>query len=159
MEQGRHGWNSEVEGQLRAIGLDPGSVRVGVATSDATGILASPHSFIRRDDCTHRVIAELVAEYEADVVVVGLPLGLSGKRGAAAQAAQAEAEALTQLLEIPVLLHDERLTTVSAHRALAEGGSNSRSRRAKVDASAAAVMLQSWLDSPQGRRYRAERSH
>jgi putative holliday junction resolvase len=84
------------------------------------------------------------------VVVVGLPLSLDGSEGRAATAAIAEAEALRQLLEgrdIDVELFDERLTTVSAHQALAAGGTRERQRRHVVDQAAAAVMLSAWLDT------------
>ena len=105
-----------------------------------------------------RTLVSLVLESEASVVVIGLPLSLRGDRGAAAEAAEAEASALAALLEpegVEVELFDERLTTVSAHAALAETGKSSRQRRTVVDRSAAAVMLQAWLDG--GRPSRGDR--
>jgi putative Holliday junction resolvase len=131
------------------IGLDLGTRRIGVAVSDGTGTLASPHSVLerakRRDD-DHAAISALVAELGAERVVVGLPVSLSGATGPAAQAAEEETAALAAMLAVPVESFDERLTTVAAHRSMAASGVKSRQRRQTVDAVAAAVMLQNWLD-------------
>ena len=134
---------------MRVVGLDLGARRIGVAVSDATGTIASPHAVVdrsgrRADD--HRRLAQLVADLGAERVVVGLPLSLSGDAGPAARAALEEVEALTPVMGVPVETHDERLTTVSAERALRAGGTRARARRAVVDKVAAAVMLQAWLD-------------
>ncbi len=105
-----------------------------------------------------RALVSLVLEAGAGVVVIGLPLSLGGNRGTAAKGAEAEAAELAKLLGpegVEVELFDERLTTVSAHAALAETGKSSRNRRSVVDRSAAAVILQAWLDgrrSPKGDR-------
>lgn len=139
---------------MRVVGLDLGSRRIGVATSDATGTLASPFTVLERTGDRareHRAIAEVVAEVEAERVVVGLPLSLSGEQGPAAQAALAEIEELRTALPVPVESWDERLTTVSADRSLMAGGMNAVARRKVVDKVAAAVMLQSWLDSRKAR--------
>lgn len=142
-------------GGRRAVGLDLGSRRIGVAVSDSGGMLASPRTTVLRTKdvaADHRALVSLVREAEAAVVVIGLPLSLRGDKGAAAKAAEAEAGSLAELLEpegVEVELFDERLTTVSAHTALAETGKSSRQRRSVVDQSAAAVLLQAWLD---GRR-------
>jgi putative Holliday junction resolvase len=131
------------------LALDLGSRRIGVAASDATGTLASPRSVIERSGDIardHRAIAAAVAEEEAELVLVGLPLSLDGTDGPAATSARAEAAALAAVLPVPVELFDERLTTVTAHRLLAEQGLDSRARRKVVDRAAAAVMLQSWID-------------
>jgi len=153
---------------LRALGLDLGDKRIGVATSDASGTLASPHSVVVRSGDTvsdRAALARLVADTGASVVVVGLPLHLSGRQGASAEAASAEAGELAEVLGVPVLLHDERLTTVEAARLGRASGSGRRAapdarRRTKghkgaaaspIDARAAAVLLQSWLDSSRGR--------
>jgi putative Holliday junction resolvase len=132
------------------LGLDLGCKRIGVAVSDADEVLASPFGTLarsgdRRRD--HRAIAALVAEEEAGCVVVGLPLSLDGTDGPAAEAARAEVDELAAGLAVPVVLHDERLTTVEAHRRLAEQGLDERARRKVVDQVAAAVMLQAWLDA------------
>jgi putative Holliday junction resolvase len=134
---------------VRALGLDLGSKRIGVAVSDRSGTIASPLTVLtrgrsRRDD--HQRIAALVRDEEAELVVVGLPRSLSGGDGPAATAARAEVAALATVVGVPVELHDERFTTVTASRALADAGVRGGDRRAKVDKVAAAVILQSWLD-------------
>jgi putative Holliday junction resolvase len=144
---------------LRVLALDLGSKRVGVAVSDATALLASPVTTIERSTDRRRDrarVAALVAEEEAALVLVGLPLNMDGSRGPAAEAAQAEAEALGAVLDVPVVLVDERLTTVSADRALLERGVRGPERRRRVDRAAAAVLLQAWLDGAGGTRWRAD---
>ncbi len=133
------------------IGVDVGSVRVGVAVSDRDGILATPLATLGRDMAHGTDLAELAAivlEQEAVEVVVGLPRHLSGALGTAAQQATAYAAALHELIApVPVRLVDERLSTVSAERSLAARGIRSRERRHVVDQAAAVVILQSALDS------------
>ncbi len=134
----------------RALGIDLGSRRIGVAVSDGDGVLATPYALVERcgDPAgDHRRIADLVDETGAAVVVVGLPRSLDGSEGAAAVAARAEVEDLAAALGIPVETVDERLTTVTAHRQLAAAGLSSRARRRRVDQVAAAVLLQAWLDA------------
>lgn len=134
---------------MRVLGLDLGSRRIGVAVSDATGTLASPHAVVERSGDTaadHRRLADLVAELGAERVVVGLPLSMSGEYGPAARAAAEEAGRLAALLPVAVDTYDERLTTVSAQRALRSGGTRARQQRRVIDQAAAAVMLQAWLD-------------
>ena len=131
------------------MALDLGSKRIGVAVSDASGTLASPRRVLTRTgdrSRDHAGIAALVAEEEAELVLVGLPLSLDGSDGPAATAARAEAAELATVLPVPVVLHDERLTTVTAHQLLEARGLDSRARRKVVDQAAAAVMLQAWLD-------------
>lgn len=137
---------------MRVVGIDLGSRRIGVAVSDATGTLASPHTVVARSgdrDVDHRVLADLVAQLGAVRVIVGLPLSMSGASGTAAQSAFEEAEALAGTVGVPVETYDERLTTVSAERALRAGGTKARARRGVIDKVAAAVMLQAWLDRSQ----------
>jgi putative Holliday junction resolvase len=133
------------------LGIDVGAVRVGVAASDPGGILASPLVTLRRDaesDSDIAEIARLVTEREAVEVIVGLPRTLAGRRGPAALAAEAYAARLScQVVPIPVRLHDERLTTVIASRALADRGVRGKRQRAVVDQAAAVAILQSWLDA------------
>jgi putative pre-16S rRNA nuclease len=141
----------------RAVGIDLGTRRIGVAVTDSAQRMAVPHDTVSRSrDATEdrRKLVELIVGLEATVVVVGLPLSLDGSRGPAADAATAEAESLAAALAehgIAVELVDERLTTVSAHRALAEAGTNARDRRRVVDASAAAVVLTTWLEGARPR--------
>jgi putative Holliday junction resolvase len=132
------------------LGVDVGSVRVGVAISDRHGILATPVSTVARDvgggaDLT--MIAALVTDHEVVEVVVGLPRTLRGTDGAAVVAARSFGDALAdRIAPVPVVYADERLTTVTAHRQLAERGVRSRDRRAVVDQAAAVQILQSRLD-------------
>lgn len=136
---------------MRALGVDLGSARVGVAVSDPGGVLASPYEVLRRgashaDD--HARLRAIVEEVEADVVVVGLPLSLDGTHGPAARLVEDEVVELRSALPVPVELYDERFTTVTADRALAAGGTRGKARRRVVDQAAAAVLLQAWLDGP-----------
>lgn len=134
---------------MKVVGLDLGTVRIGVAVSDPGGIIASPHTvFVRSasEKKDHRALAELIGELGAERVVVGLPLSLDGGLGPAAQKIQAEVDRLTEVLGVPVDTWDERFSTVTAERSLREGKVNRRARREKVDKVAAAVILQSWLD-------------
>lgn len=144
---------------MRVVGLDLGSRRIGVAVSDPGGILASPHLVLDRGKdhgADHRVIAGVVADAAAERVVVGLPLSLDGTEGPAALKVLVEVDELRAVLAVPVECHDERFSTVSAHRALqAAGGMKAPARRRVVDKVAAAVLLQSWLDGQtETRRWR-----
>jgi len=135
---------------MRALGLDLGQKRIGVAVSDSDGTLAMPIEVLaRRGDRQreHRDIAELVAEWEAEIVVVGLPYNMDGSLGPMAKKYIGEAKAMGATLDVPVVLYDERLTTVSADRALKEQAMNAPERRKVIDKVAASVMLQSWLDA------------
>ena len=140
---------------MRVVALDLGARRIGVAVSDAGGTMATPYDVIERSGdvrADRARIAEIVAEVGAGMVLVGLPLSMDGRKGPAARAALEEAEALREVLDVPVESHDERLTSVSANRSLTEAGVTGRRRqRARkagaVDQAAATVLLQSWLDS------------
>ncbi len=135
---------------VRALGLDLGSKRVGVAIGDRTGTIASPLQVLQRSGSVtrdHEAIAKLVIDEEADIVVVGLPLNMSGSSGPAAQAAIDEAAALATVVAVPVVTFDERRTTVTADRAMMEANMRAQARRRIVDKIAAAVMLQNWLDA------------
>jgi putative holliday junction resolvase len=142
---------AQTGGLVRAgvrLGVDPGSVRIGIARCDPAGILASPLTAVRRGKGDLRQIAALVRDEEAVEVVVGLPTSLSGKETAAAEAAREFARSLAaRLAPVPVRLVDERFTTTTAHGALRAAGHDSRARRQVVDAAAAAVLLQSALDA------------
>lgn len=137
-------------GAGRRLGVDVGSVRVGVALSDPGGLLATPLVTLGRDErdgSDLRRLAELVAEHEVVEVVIGLPRTLAGRDGPAAQAAQAYADQLRRLVTVPVVLVDERLSTVAAGRVLAERGVRGRRQRAVIDQAAAVQILQSRLDA------------
>lgn len=134
---------------MRCLGLDLGSKRIGVALCDPDERVATPLTVVQRgksrqDD--HAQVASLVMEYEAQAVVVGLPLNLSSKVTAAAQSVIEETEQLRLALLVPVHLYDERMTTVAANRSLIEMEMKADARRRVVDKVAAAVMLQSFLD-------------
>ena len=129
------------------LGVDVGTVRVGVARSDPRGVLASPVVTLPRDSGVQD-LARLVREHDAVGVVVGLPVTLRGREGASAALARDYAEQLAQVISpIPVELVDERLTTVAAERRLAARGVRGRARRAVVDQAAAVEILQHWLDT------------
>lgn len=139
----------------RALGIDLGSKRIGVAVGDRSGSIASPLLVLQRSGdrrADHRRITELVVEEEADVVVVGLPLNMDGTLGPAAKAAASEARALATVVGVPVETHDERRTTTTADAALMEFKLKAQARRQVVDKVAAAVMLQTWLDAGGARR-------
>jgi len=133
------------------VGVDVGSVRVGVAASDPSGTLATPVAVLRRDARADRDVTELAAlvqERDAVEVVVGLPRSLRNTEGAASTTARAYAVRLAAAVApVPVRMVDERLTTVEATRGLRAAGHDSKSARGVVDAAAAVVLLQSALDT------------
>ena len=134
---------------MRAVGIDLGETRIGVAVSDSAGQLATPYEVLTRSgsrEQDHRHIAAIVAEVEAEILVIGLPLSLDGSLGKAAQGASDEANLIASLLSIPVEMHDERFTTVEAERKLKEQNLDAPARRKIVDKVAAAILLQAWLD-------------
>lgn len=138
---------------MRALGIDLGAKRIGVAVSDAAGTVATPIEVVprcgdRRRD--HQRLLALAEEWEAEVLVVGLPLSLDGSVGPAAAGVLDEVAALRDLSTLPVDTYDERLTTVTAERALREMALDARARRKVVDQVAAAVLLQGWLDARRG---------
>ena len=133
------------------LGVDVGTVRVGVARSDPRGTLATPVATLRRDSAGDADLAELaglVREHGVVGVVVGLPVTLAGREGASAAMARDYAQRLSGMIDpVPVELVDERLTTVTAERRLAQRGVRARARRAVVDQAAAVEILQHWLDT------------
>ena len=139
---------------MRALGLDLGSKRIGVAVSDSDGRVATPIEVVHRAgdrQGEHSALADLAEEWEVEVVVVGIPYSLDGTTGPMAQAMAAEAVELERVLgarsRVPVETYDERLTTVTAERTLREQDLRAPERRKVVDMVAAAVMLQAWLDA------------
>lgn len=134
----------------RRLGIDVGTVRVGVALSDPDGLLAMPLATVARDadgSADVDAVAALVAEHEVVGIVVGLPRTLAGREGLAAEAARRFVAALERGVTVPVVLSDERLTTVVATRQLRESGRTGRRQRAVVDQAAAVGILQGWLDA------------
>ncbi len=136
----------------RVLGLDLGVVRIGVAISDPERRLAVSVGTVQvgRPPGEMRAIADLVAEHGAVMVVMGEPVSMDGSRGTRASHAASFAEALRAFLDVPVVLHDERLSTVEAERSLREAGVTGRRRRSVVDAAAAQIILQAWLDGARG---------
>jgi len=144
----------------RRLGVDVGTVRVGVAISDPDGILATPLVTLPRDQKTQdpdvptdmSELANLVRDHGIVEVVVGLPITLRGQEGQAAQQARVYADRLGEVIEpVPVRLTDERMSTAVAARRLSERGVRSRRQRAVVDQAAAVEILQGWLDMQQRR--------
>ena len=134
---------------MRRLALDIGERRVGVAVSDPSGRVATPLVVLdarelARDDSALR---RLVEDYEPGEIVVGLPLTLAGTEGPQAGNVRTTVRRLVEPLGVPVVYHDERLSSAAAERAMAEAGADSRARRGSVDMVAAAVLLQSYLDS------------
>jgi putative Holliday junction resolvase len=140
--------------QGRRLGIDVGTVRVGVAISDVTGTLASPLETVqrRRDESDLDRIADLVVEHEVTEVIVGEPRHLSGASGASAREARAYSRALAgRIGAVPVHLVDERLSTVTAASSLRANGLDSRQQRSVIDQAAAVVILQAYLDAQRER--------
>ena len=139
----------------RAVALDLGTRRIGVALSDSGGSVATPYETVQRSgdrERDHRRIAQLVDEAGAEVVVVGLPLSLDGSVGPAARAILDEVDAIGATVGAEVVTWDERLSTVQAERSMQAMGVRKGARRRIVDQLAATVILQSWLDAGEPRR-------
>lgn len=137
-------------GRGRRLGVDVGTVRIGVATSDPDGILATPVETVtrdRRNDKHIRRLAHLATELGAVEVVVGLPRTLADRTGPSAVDAIGVADALAaRIAPVPVRLSDERLTTVTAQRSLREAGVRAKGQKSMIDQVAAVGILQVWLD-------------
>jgi putative holliday junction resolvase len=147
---------------MRALGLDIGSRRIGTALSDHLGLLAAPWRTIPVGR-GHELgaIAAMVAEREIEILVIGLPLSLDGNEGPQAKTVRAFVERLVAHLAsvrgadappIPIEFADERFTTAEAERLLLQRNLSREERRARVDAAAAAIMLQDWLDARRPRQ-------
>lgn len=142
---------------MRAMGLDYGEVRIGLALSDETGTLASPFATLRRRRGKRpplREIEETARVHEVRTLVVGLPLELSGEESEWTREVREIGGKLGERLGVPVHFMDERMTSVRAERAIRSIGLSRRERedKGRVDAAAAAIILQSWLDRPEGRQ-------
>ncbi|HVE77149.1 MAG TPA: Holliday junction resolvase RuvX [Actinomycetota bacterium] len=129
------------------MAIDPGAKRIGIAISDPEGTVAVPLEVIPNDATAMDRIRGAAERINAEVVVVGLPVRLDGKEGAEAESARAFASAVFESLGIPVHMLDERLSSKQVSRAMSRGGINSRRQRGKLDGVAAAMLLQSYLDS------------
>lgn len=133
---------------MRILALDHGTVRIGVALSDELKILAQPLEFIPAAPFADFLarLRQILKEKEVELVLVGMPRNMDGSHGPASLKVQEFVAVLKESIIVPVRTWDERLTTVQAHRLLAEAGVKGRDRKAKVDRSAAAILLQSYLD-------------
>lgn len=133
----------------RALGLDVGARRIGVALSDALGISAQRLTVMERHDPARdlQAIASLVSTHEVGVVVVGLPLTLKGTRSEQTKSVEGFVNGLRQRLACPVEVVDERLTTVQGHRALRSTGASNRTHKRLIDQVAAQLILQAYLDA------------
>jgi len=135
---------------MRALGIDLGGKRIGIAISDNDGKVATPLQVLTRSKNTkedHKKINDLVSEWGAEFVVVGMPYSLNGDKGPAAKAVEKEVEELASVVSVPVDVHDERLTTVIAAQELSLQGLDNKRQRKVIDQVAASVILQSWLDN------------
>lgn len=130
----------------RVLGVDIGSVRVGLAVSDEGGVIAQPLSVVPRESALSE-ISDRTRDLEVGEIVVGIPLRMDGSRGPEAEEAESFARDLESQTRLPVARWDERLSTVQAERAMRSGGATARKQRGKVDKVAAAVVLQAFLDS------------
>lgn len=136
---------------MRALGLDIGSVRIGVAVSDPAGTVASPVTVLdarvlARDP---RELVRMAEDYEAEVLVVGLPLTLAGDEGPQAAETRVTAARYAGVLGLPLEFQDERNSSAEARRVMRAAGLSEREQRGSLDKVAASIVLQSWLD---GRR-------
>lgn len=136
----------------RIMGLDIGGKRTGVAVADELGISASPVGFVTRGPRDREELRAIVARYGITRIVAGLPASLSGREGPQAADVRAYAEELAADLDLPLVFWDERLTSAIAERVLIDSGTSRAKRRERIDAVAAAVMLQNYLDAQANRR-------
>lgn len=131
----------------RALGVDPGAVRIGLALCDDLGCMAHPLRTLKAGSESPAEIAAVAAEHGSGTIVIGLPRNMNGTYGPAAEKSRALAAAVTPLTSAKVLLWDERLTTAAATKRLQEAGRNSREQRGVIDQAAAVQILQDWIDS------------
>ena len=139
---------------MRILGVDPGSRRIGLALSDEEGRVALPLDTISRsgEEAAARAVGDRARDEGATEIVMGLPLEMDGTEGAAAKRARRFAGAVERASGLSVVMWDERLTTVAAENALRTAGVRGKAARSVVDRTAAAVLLQSYLDARSRRR-------
>ena len=133
---------------MRTLGLDMGERRIGVALSDPEGILASPLTVINSKGTKADIetILDLISQYDAKCIVVGMPRSLNGSLGRQAEQVQSFIHKLSQHVEIPIDTWDERLSTVAAEKLLRETRRPGSKKKAQIDSAAAAFILQGYLD-------------
>ncbi len=130
----------------RLLGLDMGGRRIGIAVSDEMGAIASPCGMVLRGPGDAAAIRALAEKYGAVRLIAGLPVSLSGREGPQAAEVRADADAIARQVGLPLDYWDERLSTSIAERSLIASGMRRQKRREQVDAVAAAVILQGYLD-------------
>jgi len=133
---------------MRLLGLDYGTVRVGVAMSDQLGYIAQPKGFIdavAKKKCIEKII-QMCNEFDIKKIVIGLPLHMNGDEGESALGARTFGKKINKKIDIPIEFIDERLSTMSANKALTEGNVKGEKRKEKVDSVAAAIILQNYID-------------
>ena len=135
---------------MRVLGLDIGEKRIGVAVSDPSGTVATPLTVLDAPSVLGDGVAlvRIVEDYEAELLVAGLPVSLAGEEGPQAARVRRAAERLAGLVGLPLAFADERLTSVEASRRMREAGADERRQRGSKDMVAAAILLQAYLDSP-----------
>jgi len=133
---------------MKKLGLDIGTVRIGIASSDPTNIIASVHSVYRRKTLKEdaRFIANLARELNVDEIVIGKPLKLDGSEGQSVVMVNEFSDALKSETSLPIAFQDERLSTVSAERMLIEGSVRRKERKDYIDAVSASIILQNYID-------------
>jgi putative Holliday junction resolvase len=133
---------------MRYLGIDYGTARIGIALSDACSVIASPLKTVKAEPVKKAVmeIAEICSEKSVEEIVIGLPLHMNGDEGVSAEGARKLGEEIENATKLKINYIDERLSTVSADKALSEGNVRGKKRKAKVDSVAAAIILQTFLD-------------
>ena len=133
---------------MRILAIDHGTKRMGIAISDELGMIAQPLEFIPAEPFTDFLnrLKEIISEKQIELILVGMPRNMNGSYGPAALKVQEFVDALKDAVTVPIQTLDERLTSVQAHRLLTEAEVGGRQRKGKVDKSAAAILLQSYLD-------------
>ena len=134
---------------MRTLAIDHGTVRMGIALSDELGMIASPLEFIPAEPFADFLarIKQLIAEKEVGLILIGMPRNMDGSFGPAAEKVRACVAQLKESVTVPIRTWDERLTSKQANRMMIEGGVRREQRKEKVDSLAAAILLQSYLDS------------
>lgn len=138
----------------RMLGLDIGERRIGIAVSDEMGMIASPVGMIQRTGDVSSALRALIRQYNAVRLVAGLPVGLNGREGPQAALVREYTDSLAAEIDVPLDYWDERLSTMVAERSLIAGGTRRNQRKQKIDAVAAAVILQGYLDNQRWQKTR-----
>lgn len=140
---------------MKIVALDVGTVRIGIATSDLTETIASPYEVYRRKSLNldANYIAGLVKKLDAKMILIGLPLKLNGEEGKSVEMARELGDALSKIVGSDFVdYQDERLSTISAERILIESGMRREKRKEKIDAIAATIILQTYLDKQKNKK-------